>query len=208
MVEATVSAAGLRIVKLLVGNPPLTVSDLMKATGVTRTAVTEQLNELVSAGFVEQNTERLPGRGRPRHLFKASTDALVLLFSANHLVVPAIWQAILDIGGNDLLAKIRKKISRHLADHYSGSITPKRPEDRLRQLMRLLIKEGGILDSQQENGSLVVYKRSCPFISMLDENRTICNIDLEMMSLVVGRPLRRTACRHDGDPCCKIELDK
>ena len=76
MADATVSAAGLRIVKLLVGNPPQTVSDLIDTTGVTRTAVTEQLNELVAAGFVERSTERLTGRGRPRHLYKATDAAL------------------------------------------------------------------------------------------------------------------------------------
>ena len=68
MVHATVTPAGLRVVKLLVGNPPQSIADLMDATGVTRTAVTEQLNELVAAGFVERRTERVAGRGRPRHL--------------------------------------------------------------------------------------------------------------------------------------------
>lgn len=209
MADATVSAAGLRIVKLLVGNPPYTVSELMQATGVTRTAVTEQLNELLTAGFVEQSAEKLPGRGRPRHLYKATNAALLLLFSSNQrLVVPAIWQAIDEVGGDELLIKIRKKVSRILADRYNSKVTAKKSEDRLRQLMEILIKEGGILEAAQEDGQLVVYKRSCPFISMFDENRTICHVDLEMMSLVVGRPVRRTACRHDGDPCCKIEIEK
>ena len=40
MLNATISPAGLRIVKLLVGHPPKTVASLIRATGVTRTAVT------------------------------------------------------------------------------------------------------------------------------------------------------------------------
>ena len=209
MAESTVSAAGLKIVKLLVGNLPHSVSDLVQATGVTRTAVTEQLHELVSAGFVEQSAERLPGRGRPRYLFKATNDALVLLFSSNQrLVVPAIWKAIHEVGGDQLKDKVRKKVSRILAEHYNGKVTAKKPEDRLRQLMSIFIEEGGILEAIEEDGKLVVYKRSCPFISMVDANRTICSVDLDMMSQVVGRPVLLTACRHDGDPCCKIEIQK
>ena len=38
--EAAVSEAGMRIVRLLVGNRPRSVADLIEATGVTRTAVT------------------------------------------------------------------------------------------------------------------------------------------------------------------------
>ncbi|MGD0382319.1 MAG: MarR family transcriptional regulator [Thermoguttaceae bacterium] len=209
MAEATVSAAGLKIVKLLVGNPPHSVTDLIQATGVTRTAVTEQLHELVTAGFVEQSAERLPGRGRPRYLYKATNDALVLLFSSNQrLVVPAIWKAIDEIGGGELKSKVLKKVSRTLAEHYNKKITAKKPDDRLRQLMAIFIEEGGILEAMEEDGQLVVYKRSCPFISMVDDNRTICSVDLDMMSQVVGRPVMRTACRHDGDPCCKIEIPK
>ena len=61
--EALVSQAGMRIVRLLVGRPPQSVTDLIEAAGVTRTAVTEQLNELLAAGFVERTTERPMGRG-------------------------------------------------------------------------------------------------------------------------------------------------
>jgi predicted ArsR family transcriptional regulator len=209
MADATVSAAGLKIVKLLVGNPPYTVSDLIEATGVTRTAVTEQLNDLVSLGFVEQGAERLPGRGRPRFLYKATDSALMLLFSANQqLLVSAIWKSIADVGGEELKNRVRKKVSRIMAEHYSGKITAKRPEDRLRQLMKIFIDEGGIMESLSENGQVVWYKRSCPFISMVDHERTICQIDLDMMSQVVGRPVRRTACRHEGDPCCRVEIAK
>jgi DeoR family transcriptional regulator, suf operon transcriptional repressor len=208
LTDATVSAAGLKIVKLLVGNPPKTISELIQSMNVTRTAVTEQLNELTTAGFVERNAQRLPGRGRPRHLYKATDAALVLLFASNQrLVVPAIWQAIDETGGDELTKKILKKTSHILAEHYNSKITAKKPEDRFRQLMQAFIEEGGILEAVQDNGELVIYKRSCPFISMFDKNRTICCVDLEMMTQVVGHPVRRTSCRHDGDPCCKFELD-
>jgi predicted ArsR family transcriptional regulator len=209
MADTTVSAAGLKIIKLLVGTPPKTVSDFIEITGVTRTAVTEQLNELVTLGFVEQSSERLPGRGRPRHLYKATQAALTVLFSSDQqLVAPAIWQAIADVGGDDLTVKVRKKVSRTLAERYIGKINAKKPEDRLRQLMEILIDEGGIMEAANENGQVVWYKRSCPFISMIDENRIICRIDLDMMSQVVGCPVRRTACRFNGDPCCIVEIAK
>ena len=108
------------MIKLLVGHPPRTVAELIDATGVTRTAVTEQLNEMVAAGFVEQTTEKLPGRGRPRHLFSATKAALVLLFANNQqLVVPAIWKAINTIGGEKLTKQVLRSVGRSLAQHYA-----------------------------------------------------------------------------------------
>jgi DeoR family transcriptional regulator, suf operon transcriptional repressor len=210
MPDATISTAGLRIMKLLVGNPPQAVADLIDATGVTRTAVTEQLSELVAAGFVERATERLPGRGRPRHLYKATDAAMVLLFASNQrLVVPAIWRAIGEVGGEELTKKVLKRVGRALAEHYNRKITAKKPQERLRQFISLLTAEGGLIEAvEDDQGQLVLYKRSCPFMSMVDQRRSVCHIDQDVLDAVVGRPVRQTACRHDGAPCCTFEIDE
>ncbi len=204
----TVSAAGMRIVKLLVGTPPKTVAELIAATKVTRTAVTEQLNELVAAGFVERTTQRLPGRGRPRHLYSATQAALMLLFASNQqLVVPAIWRAIAKVGGKELTREVLDHVSASLADHYRRRITATEPSERLREMIELLEQEGGLLEVREhEDGHILVHKRSCPFISMYEETGTVCCVDREVMTAVVGVPVVRTACRHEGAPCCTFEL--
>jgi predicted ArsR family transcriptional regulator len=207
--EMAVSAAGMRIVRLLVGRPPTTVSQLIRATGVTRTAVTEQLNELVAAGFVERKVERLTGRGRPRHLYSTTNHALLLLFASNRRqVVPAMWQAIADVGGDELVETVLKRVSRAMAEHYKRRIRGTTPRKRLTEMMKLLSEEGSIVEvSEDEEGQLVLHRRSCPFFSMFEERtKAVCCIDQEMISEAVGIPVRRTACRHDGAPCCTFEL--
>lgn len=205
---AAITPAAMRIVKLLVGNRPLTVADLIAATGVTRTAVTEQLNELVAAGFVERTIERLPGRGRPRHLYSATTAALLLLFASNQrLVVPAIWRAIRDLGGQELLRQVVARVTEIIADHYRPRITGQTPEERLRQVNDLLTEEGHLVEVYEDaEGHLVLRKRTCPFISMYEESRTVCDVDIDLMSRIVGVPVQRTMCRHDGDPCCAFAI--
>ncbi len=208
MADIIITPAGLRIVKLLVGNPPQTVAQLTRAADVTRTAVTEQLGELQVAGFVERETQRSAGRGRPRHLYRATDAALSLLFVGNQgVLVPALWQALHDLGGDELIKKVIKRVSRALAGHYSRQITAKRPQDRLRQLIDLLAGEGRLVDIvKEEGGKLSLHKRSCPFISMADPHLYVCQIDQEMLNDVLGCPVRRIACRHEGAPCCTFEI--
>jgi len=197
----------MRVVKLLVGNEPRTVADLMDATGVTRTAVTEQLSELVAGGFVRRGTERLVGRGRPRHVYSATETALLLLFvGSQQLLVPAMWNAIEEAGGEKLTKRILDRVSRTLAQHYRSRITARSPEKRLRQMIGLFQEEGALVEAVEQNGHVVMRKRSCPFISMLDEKRTVCCVDQAMMAKVVERPIRRTTCRLEGDPCCTFEI--
>ncbi|MGD0897177.1 MAG: MarR family transcriptional regulator [Thermoguttaceae bacterium] len=209
MAETTISPAGLRIIKLLVGNVPQTITELIEATGVTRTAVTEQLNDLVAAGLVERTVERLAGRGRPRHLFAARPSALALARASNQqLVVPTIWRAIEDQGGGDLLRKVLKRVGRSLAEHYSAQITAKDPKERLQRLIQIFEDEGALIELGHHNGHLVIRKRSCPFAAMYDDKRTACTIDLEVMTAIVGRPVRRIASRLDGQPSCLFEVDR
>ncbi len=207
--ETTVSAAGMRIIRLMVGRPPVTVASLIRGAGVTRTAVTEQLNELVAAGFVQRTTERLSGRGRPRHLYSATKNALLLLFASNqHVLVPAMWQAIADLGGDDLVRQVMQRVALAMAEHYRPRVDGRTPGERLKEMMRLLHEEGGVVEVQENgDGELVLYRRSCPFYSMFEERtKAVCCIDQEMISAVVGAPVRRTSCRHHGDPCCTFEI--
>jgi predicted ArsR family transcriptional regulator len=199
----------MRIVKLLIGRPPITVASLIRTTGVTRTAITEQLNELLAAGFVQRTTERLTGRGRPHHLYSATKNALLLLFASNQqLLVPAIWQAIADLGDEDLVKRVERHVARTMAEHYRPRIHGKTPAQRLEGMMRLLNDEGGVVEVQQDaEGQLVLYRRSCPFFSMFEERtKAVCSIDQEMIAEIVGVPVRRTTCRHDGDPCCSFAI--
>ena len=69
----------------------------------------------------------------------------------------------------------------------------------MEQEVRLVEVSG---DGQQ----LLLRKRSCGFLSMFDQERTICRLDEDMISDVVGCPVHRVLCRHDGDACCSFEL--
>jgi DeoR family transcriptional regulator, suf operon transcriptional repressor len=208
MSDVTISGAGLRVMKLLVGNAPKSVSELVRATGVTRTAVTEQLSELVSAGLVERSTHRVPSRGRPRHLYKSTESALLKLYSNKQpLLVPAIWAAIREIGGEELAIEVLERVSEVAIEHYNAQITAKKAPERVRQFVDLVANEGAMLEAVGNgDGHLTIYRRSCPFANMLDEHRSVCHIDRAVLRAVAGREIHQIACRHDGAPCCAFQV--
>jgi predicted ArsR family transcriptional regulator len=197
----------MRMIKLLVGNPPQSISELMETLAVTRTAVTEQLHELVRAGFVERQTQHLYNRGRPQFVYQATTTAALILNAQNQCtVVPTIWRVLEELGGAELMRKVLKKTAKKLAENYTQQITARNPEERLRQLAKLMNAEGCLTDATVSGGRVVLRKRSCEFQRMVDDKHSICCLDQEMMTIIVGNPLKRTACRHDGSPCCTFEI--
>lgn len=209
MSELFVSPAAMRIVRHLVGKPPQSIAELMAATGVTRTAIMEQLGELSAHGLVERTTERLPGRGRPRHRYVLTPQALRLLFQGNqHLLVPALLRAIEELGGETLRRKVIKRVAKILAEYYSRQIAATDPSARLAEFCNILQKEGGVAELVPSgNGAIILRKRSCAFISMFEESRCVCAIDREILSQVVGVPIRQISSRHDGSYCCEFCID-
>jgi len=209
MVNVNLSPASMRVVRLLVGNTPKSVSDLIREMKVTRTAVTEQLNELVAAGLVERHMQRLSGRGRPRHVYSATPGALLLLLSKNQeVVLPNIWRALREIGGAKLVGEVIRQVSRALAEHYLKQMSATTPSERVLQLIEILREEGVLVEIQDENSRYIIRQRSCPYIMMYEENRAACLLDQETFAQVLGGPVRQVACRHDGAPCCVFEVSK
>ncbi len=207
MPRTHVSEAGMRIMRLLIGYAPQRMNDLIHATGVTRTAITEQINELMEAGFVEQSIERLPGRGRPRFLYSATELALKQLFEGNqNIVVPAMWRAVRRHCGRKTVRKICDDVAQDIADQFNQRIESTDPKDRMREFYSLICGTGRLVRISDDGTTVSVSKLSCPFISMYDESGTICMIDELTMSKIVGSEVRRTSYRHLNGTCCTFTI--
>ena len=203
MSRTNISEAGMRIIRLLIGYPPHRMNDLILKTGVTRTAITEQINELIEAGFVEQTIERFQGRGRPRFLFSATPLALKQLFAGNQsTVVPAIWRAVRRYCNPDTVMKICHEVAQDIADQFNPLIAATDPKERLQHFHNLHRETGQLAQLTVHDKGLSFSKLSCPFISMYDESGTICMIDHLAMAKIVGTEIQRTSYRHHNDHCC------
>ena len=197
----------MRVLRLLVGRPPQTVAELTAASGVTRTAITEQLNELLAGGFVQRSTEKTARRGRPRHLYAATKDALELLFDSNlRLVVPAMLRALRDVVGPESSRQVLDRVGSILAEYYGHRIEGDGPQERLKDFAGLLESEGIVVDLDHENGGLQLHERTCPFAEMVDDSREVCQMEQQMISAIVGLPVVLSDCRLDGCECCTFDL--
>jgi len=195
----------MRIVRLLAGEPPLSLLDLVESLGVTRTAVTEQLSLLMGAGFVTRTLDRA-GRGRPRHLYSI-TDAALALFPTNErLFVPAVLRALREVAGDEVANRVLCQVSSELAQHYRRQITAQDPHERLAQLAQILRSQGVLVDLHEDQGTWTLRERSCPFWSTMGDSRLACDIEREMMSQLVQAPVQLVGCRLDGDCGCTFQL--
>lgn len=195
--------------RLLIGQPPKTMSELIEVTGVTRTAISEQLNELISAGFILQKLERLPGRGRPRYLYSATEYAQKKLFEGyQSILVPAAWRAIKKHCGEEVVKNVVEEISTELAEHFNRQIESQVPEERLQEFTDIICRSGRLGACRIDREHSEYDKLCCPFVSMYDGSGIVCDIDRLAMSKIVKAPVERVGCRLEGAPCCTFRFTK
>ena len=201
----TVSATGMRILRLLVGRPPVNLHELVEAAGVTRTAVTEQLGVLLAAGYLVRKVRR-GGRGRPHHLYEATEEALHLFPTQERRFVPAMLEAVEELGGRELLRGVLLRIAEKLAGQYRGKVTSSDPVERVRQLVGALQDEGIPVEVTVGETEAIIRERSCPFVNMVGPNREACAVERNLFSQLLSLPVEADECRLDTCSGCTFRV--
>ena len=185
---------------------PLSIATLAEFLDVTPTAVRNRLTRLIAAGLVERAAEH-GGRGRPKHLYQASVEAKGLGQNYADLAC-VLWDEMMrTVPDRKLRRLLFGRITQRLADLYLVRVRAENWEGRLDQLGAVLHERGieaeVVRDSDQ--GLPFLKQHSCPYFELAEVDHAICDLERKMFEKVLGRGLRLSHCRLDGDRSCDFE---
>lgn len=207
-VRPPISPAAMRIMRLLAAETSLTIDAIADKIGVTRTAVKDQLNELIACGYIAQDQERCGVRGRPCFLFSATDLSMRQLYDGDqHLVVPAIWRSLRRHADDELIERVCQDVAEELAAFYGERISGKTPRNRMKEFVAFLVRCDRPIEYEETGNHVEIRKFNCPFISMADNTGILCYIDRLSMQLIAGIDLRLIRGRNEGKSCCVFLLD-
>jgi len=185
---------------------PLTVRELTEETGVTGTAVRNRLSRLVGSGLVERKSLR-DGRGRPKHTYQASVEAHKRLGQNYADLAVALWEEMMGTVEDRKLRRVLfKRITERLAEMYRSQVQGEGWEGRLAQLSGLLQVRGVEVEVARDREDLPFLRQhSCPYYELAELDRAICALERKMFEKVLGKGLRLSQCRLDGDRSCDFQ---
>jgi predicted ArsR family transcriptional regulator len=192
------------MIELLRQNSAMTIGDLVEEMGVTATAVRQRLNRLMASGLVDRSHE-IEGRGRPTHHYNLTDEGRKSL--ANNLgdLAVALWQEVQKIKDEQTRHQVISGAVERLAEKYEGGIRGATTEERMRSISELFAERQIPVSLEKENGLPVIKVSGCPYPTLAQDNRDICDMEKELLERVIGHPLDRSACQHDGDGCCSFQ---
>lgn len=186
---------------------PLTVIEMAEQLGVTGTAVRNRLARLLATGLVERKAEHV-GRGRPRHRYQASIEAHKRLGQNYADLAVALWEEVMgSVADRKLRRVLFTRLTDRLAEIYRTRLTGEGWEGRLVQLSNLLHDRGVEAEVARDGAGLAVILRqhSCPYYELAEADRAICTLERQMFEKILGRGLRLSQCRLDGDRSCDFQ---
>jgi DeoR family transcriptional regulator, suf operon transcriptional repressor len=186
---------------------PLTVTEMAALLSVTGTAVRNRLARLLATGLVERRSEHV-GRGRPRHRYQASVEAHKRLGQNYADLAVALWEEMMGtVADRKLRRLLFSRITNRLAEVYRARVTGDEWEGRLVQLSNILHDRGVETEVARDDAGLEIILRqhSCPYYELAEADRAICALERKMFEKVLGRGLRLSQCRLDGDRSCDFQ---
>lgn len=187
---------------------PLTVVAMAERLGVTATAVRNRLARLVESGLVERRAESAR-RGRPRHVYLASDQALRRLGQNYADLAVVLWDELMStVEDRKLRRFLFGRITERMAEMYRAQLQGDEWEGRLVQLGTILHDRGieaEVTRGPDGSASPVLKQHSCPYYALAEVDRAVCAMERKMFEKVVGRGLRLSQCRLDGHRSCDFE---
>jgi predicted ArsR family transcriptional regulator len=117
----------------------------------------------------------------------------------------ALWEEVVEIEDPSVRRALIQRVSRRLAEAYGGEIEGPSVEDRMEQLARVF-QERRISFSVDHVGSAPrLTALTCPYPGLANGDRSICAMERQLFTKLLGTRLHTKECRLDGDDCCSFE---
>jgi predicted ArsR family transcriptional regulator len=190
---------------LLLRRARRTVKELAEALGLAENAVRVHLAAMQRSGLVEQDVRRTPGAGKPAYEYRLSPQAQSMFPVAHGVVLDSLLSEMeSEMSPADYERQLRAA-GRRMASRYP--VTQGSMRARLEEVVGVLDNLGGLLEIEEEDNAFLLCGYSCPLFTMPQAHPGVCNVLEEMLTSIVGVPVR-ARCERGDQVACKFEVPK
>jgi predicted ArsR family transcriptional regulator len=194
-----------RIFAYLEANHLATVPELSRAIGKTPANMRHHLNHLIETGHVEIVGQQEAGsRGRPTLIYALTTQALG--GQVDRLAGALLEEQLAGKSGQQIAHQLRRIAMRFAGPELDqgGNLT-----QRLYQTVRRLRSLGYDARWEAHAAGPRIVLDHCPFTALIDQHPEVCQLDGQVLSLLLGQPMEQISVRSrklDGPKQCVFRL--
>jgi DeoR family transcriptional regulator, suf operon transcriptional repressor len=215
------------ILDLLRQRQSVGIAELTSATKVTATAVRQRLNRLMSQGLIERHATHA-GRGRPSHRYQLTKKGERQSGTNFVDLALVLWEELRAIPDPEIRRGLLSRVARQMAGLYAHRIEGTSTAERMESVAGLFAERNvpftvtpasdavaatvsDASNASATTGSVaaeslpVLTALACPYPELAEQDRGICALERMMLSELLERNVKLSACRLDGDSCCQFQ---
>ena len=205
-VLSSLSRTRQEVLDLLKKRGELGVDELAPATGLTVSAVRQQLDGLQRDGLVAYR-QRRTGPGRPRHLYHLTPAADGLYPRA----YAELTNELLDYVGDaqpELVDEIFRRRRQRRIDNARGRVAGKDFVDKINELTAILDSDGYLAEAIAEpDGSFLIIEHNCAILGIALRYGQACGTELDFIRTVLPEAqVERIAHMVQGASNCSYRI--
>ncbi len=193
---------------LLLHKKGLTIDELSRELGITRTAVQQHALSLEQAGYVEKGSLTTTG-GRPGQVFVLSEKGIDLFPKQYSWFSELLLKSMKsELGTAGLEAKMRE-IGRNLAQGIKSRLQGLPLADKIREVANIMQELGYKAEAPTENGKdlPVITAHNCIYHHLAQEMEEVCQLDTALLETLLDKEILHEECMvREGGEVCRFRI--
>ena len=194
-----------RIIDLLLRRGRMTIAQLVDATGVTTTAIRQQVDRLVSEGWLVRQRRR-GGPGRPAHVLSVAGQTKRLFGQQSDDLARMIVEETIRQIGSEAARCVLRSVGRRIASLSYDQVGSGPMVERLRNLAGVMERRGMLVEAGETERGMSLTMFTCPYPELAEQHREICDMEREAVSELMGGQVELQQCMQDGHRCCEFSM--
>jgi predicted ArsR family transcriptional regulator len=196
-----------QILTLLKKNKGMTAQELAQETAITGVGVRQHLALLERDGLVAREEINMPGRGRPRIVYRPTpaADRFFSQTSAGLLlqIVDHFCQSRKDKTIDQFFAQRMNQQKEEILVRTQGLSF----EEKVKELARIREENGYMAEAATRDGELILTEHHCPIFDVAQKYPQACRYELELFREALGVDLERDKHLTCGDGMCRYRIE-
>jgi predicted ArsR family transcriptional regulator len=186
-------------------HPGATVDELAAASGIAPITARGHLAVLKDQELIRSREVR-GRRGRPFRQYFLTEAAEAYFPKQYEQLAAGLLSGLSELEGNDGLRVLIAHVANQTAAQHLPRMAGRPFPDRVKLVASLLDEQGGATELERSDEGFVVREHNCPYLSVSLQSDHVCELDRQVISHLVGAPVRVSQRLRDGAESCAFHI--
>lgn len=180
-----------------------TIDEMATALRVSRNAVRQHLATLETEGLVAAASVRRL-LGRPSHLYALTAAGREQFPKQYSMLSGMLLAALRQVHGEEGTRRVVESLAATLSGQLAHRVTGDTPAERAASVAAIMNSLEYVAKTEQRGDELSLTAVNCVYHHLAPEFPEVCDLDVDLLSRLLGGPVDHTECMARGGRLCRF----